>query len=140
MSDEIILDGQSTTDTVSILEKLNHYFSTISNKLKSEHPQDSPEYDAVNLDTCNYIKNKIHDIQFSIPFMKLSDLITAMKSLDVTKAIGLDSLTPKILKTSSEIIAPALLKIINISLLNGQFPESFKRAKIKPMHKGGPKN
>ena len=80
---------------------------------KSEHPQDSPEYDVVNLD--NHIKNKIpNNIQF-----KLSDLITAMKSLDVTKARGLDGLTPKSLKTSAEIIAVALLKIINISLLNG---------------------
>lgn len=114
---------------------MNHYLSTISEKLKSEHPQDSPDYDAVNLDT--YIKNKIlNDIQFSIPFMKLSDLITAMKSLDVTKATGLDGLTPKILKTSSKIIAPALLKIINTSLLNGQFPASCKLAKIKPIHKG----
>ena len=84
------------------------------------------------------MKNKSHnDIQFSIPFMKLSDLI---KSLDVTKATGLDGFTPQILKTSAEIIAPALLKIINISLLNGQFPESFKLAKIKPIHKGGPKS
>ena len=37
-------------------------------------------------------------------------------------------------------IAPALLKIINISLLNSKFPESFKLAKIKPIHKGGPKS
>ena len=108
---------------------MNHYFPTISEKLKSEHPQDSPEYDAVNLD--NYIKNKIpNDIQF-----KLSDLINAMKSLDVTKARGLDGLTLKSLKTSAEIIAPAVLKIINISLLNGQFTEPFKLAKIKPIQK-----
>ena len=118
---------------------MNYYFSTISETLNSEHPRDSSEYDAVNLD--NYMKNEIpNDVQFSIPLMKLSDLITAMKPLDMTKATGLDGLTPKILKSSLEIIAPAILKFINISLLNGQLPESFKLAKIKPIHKGGPKS
>ena len=42
----------------------------------------------------------------------------------------------KTLKTSAEIVAQTLLEIINVSLLNGQFPE----AKIKPIHKGGPKS
>ena len=59
---------------------------------------------------------------------------------NATKASGLNGLTPEILKTPAEIIVPALLKIINISLLNGQNPESFKLAKIKPIHKGGPKS
>ena len=67
--DEMILDGQPTTDTLSILEKLNQFFSTISERLQAEQPQDSPEFDSTNLD--NDIKTKIpNHIQFSIPFMK----------------------------------------------------------------------
>ena len=130
--DEMILDGQPTTDTLSILEKLNQFFLTIS----AEQPQDSPDFDSTNLD--NYIKTKIpNHKQFSIPFMKLTDLITCMNSLDVTKATGLDGLTPKILKKSAEVVAPTLLKIINISFVNGQFPETLKKAKLYPIHKGG---
>ena len=53
---------------------------------------------------------------------------------------GLDGITPRILKTSAEAVAPILLEIINLSLTNGQFPESLKLAKIKPIHKGGPKS
>ena len=133
--DEMILDGQPTTDTLSILEKLNQFFSTISERLQAEQPQDSPEFDSTYLD--NYIKTKIpNHIQFSISFMKLTDLITCMNSLDVTKATGLDGLTPKILKKSAEVVAPTLLKIINISFINGQFPETLKKAKLNPIHKG----
>ena len=71
--------------------------------------------------------------------MKMANLITSLKSLDVTKATGLDGNTPRILKTSAETVAPTLLEIINLSLINSQFPESFKLAKIKPIHKGGTK-
>ena len=53
--DEMIYDGQPTTDTLSILEKLNHYFSTISERLQAEQPQNSPEFDSENLE--NYIKS-----------------------------------------------------------------------------------
>ena len=44
------------------------------------------------------------------------------------------------MKTSAETVAPTLLEIINLSLINGQFPESLKLAKIKPIHKGGTKS
>ena len=71
--------------------------------------------------------------------MKLSYLISTIKALDVTKATGHDGLSAKILKTSVDIVAPSLLKIVNISLLQGRFRKSLKIAKINPIHKGGQK-
>ena len=81
-----------------------------------------------------------NEVSFCIPLMKLSDLISTIKALDVTKATGLDGLSAKILKTSVDIVAPSLLKIVNISLLQGRFPKSLKIAKINPIHKGGQKS
>ena len=91
--DEMILEGQSTTDILSILEKLNQFFfSTISERLQAEQPQGSPEFDSTKLD--NYIKTKIpNHKQFSIPFLKLTDLITCMNTSDVTKLQGLVALS-----------------------------------------------
>ena len=40
--------------------------------------------------------------------MKMTNLITSLKSLDLTKATGLDGITPRILKTSAETVAPTL--------------------------------
>ena len=139
LPDEMTVNGNSTTDPHIISECLNTFFSTISEKLKSENPQENPQFEPSTLD--NYIKTKIPTtVQFGIPLMKMTDLKTALKSLDVTKATGLDGITPRILKTSAEAVAPILLEIINLSLTNGQFPESLKLAKIKPIHKGGPKS
>ena len=73
------------------------------------------------------------EVEFRIPFMKQHDVISNVQSLDITKATGLDGMTPKILKTSAEIIGPNLLKIIKISIKNGQFPDTLKVAKLFPV-------
>ena len=80
------------------------------------------------------------EVEFRIPFMKQNDMISNVQSLAITKATGLDGMTPKILKTSAEIIGPNLLKIINISIKNGQFPDTLKVAKLFPIHKNGLKS
>ena len=77
------------------------------------------------------------DVNFKIPLMKLPDLKSSFKSLDHSKAIGLDGITPKIRKLSAEIISTSILEIISISLNSGQFPDSLKLAKLYPIHKGG---
>ena len=46
--------------------------------------------------------------------MKLPDLVASMKSLDTTKATGIDGITPSVIKRSADVIAPSLLHIINI--------------------------
>lgn len=118
---------------------MNQYFATISERLKIENHQEGPNFDPSKLN--DYISGKIPEsVEFSIPLMKLADLKLALKSLDVTKATGLDGITPKILKASAEVVSPVLLKIINISIQNGQFPDSLKQAKLKPIHKDGLKS
>ncbi|MCG8049290.1 MAG: reverse transcriptase family protein [Candidatus Thiodiazotropha taylori] len=72
--------------------------------------------------------------------MKLPDLISIIASLDTSKSTGLDSITPKILKASADIICPTLFKIINVSISSGIFPDCLKQAKIIPIYKGGPQN
>ena len=93
LPDELTVNGNSTTDPHIISECLNTFFSTISDKLKTENPQDNPQFETSTLD--NYIKTKIpNTVQFGIPLMKMTNLMTSLKSLDVTKATGLDDITP----------------------------------------------
>ena len=60
--------------------------------------------------------------------------------MNAAKTIGLDGITPKILKSSAETVCPTLLEIVNISLKIGQFPDDLKIAKLLPFHKGGAKD
>ena len=72
--------------------------------------------------------------------MKLTDLDASMKSLDTTKATGIDGITPSVIKRSADVIARSLLHIINISIKSDQFPDLLKIAKLKPLFKSGSKS
>ena len=72
--------------------------------------------------------------------MKHTDLVASMKSLDTTKATGIDGITSSVIKRSADVIARSLLHIINISIQSGQFPDLLKIAKLKPLFKSGSKS
>ena len=71
--------------------------------------------------------------------MTHDELLSSIRSLDSTKATGLDGITPRIIKSSSDVLVHPLLKIINISIINGNFPDTLKLGKILPIFKGGDK-
>ena len=136
---ELLLDGKNVTDPKNVIEKLNIFFLSISDKLKTEQSKSRTQ------NNCEKIKEHVNgkvpaDIHFKIPLRKLTDLKSSINSSNATKATGLDGLTPKIIELSVDIISPSLLEIINMSLLTGNFPDSLKLAKLHPIYKGGTKS
>ena len=133
---ELLVDGKNVTDPKDIIEKLNIFFSSISDKLKTEQSKSKTQNNCKK--TKEHVNGKVPaDVHFKIPLRKLADLRSSINSLDATKATGLNGLTPKIIKLSVDIISPSRLEIINMSLLTGSFPDSFKLAKLHPIYKGG---
>ena len=131
-------DGLVSNNMQDIIEKLNLFFSTISDKLKAEQTSEttSPDFTLLN----DHVNSKVpSDVQFKIPLMNLTELIFSIKSLDPTKATGLDGISPRVFKSSDEIVSPVLLKLIKISIITGHFPDSLKLAKLQPIYKGGDK-
>ena len=59
-----------------------------------------------------------------------------IKELKNSSASGTDWIDTAILKTSKEIILPALTHIINLSIGTSKFPEQWKIAKVIPLWKG----
>lgn len=130
----LVFNNQAYYETSEIIENLNHYFATISEKLKHEHPPESIPFDFTKLNT--YVETKLYgNVRFHIPQMKRSDLLSIISTLDVKKATGLDGIIAKILKSSAETVCPSSLKIVNISIASGKFPNSFI-----PVFKSGPQN
>ena len=60
-----------------------------------------------------------------------------LQILKTSKSTGPDGINPKILKNTSESIAPSLSKIFNYSLKSGVFPDSWKIAQVTPLFKKG---
>lgn len=140
LPEELNIDNESFNTPSDIANKLNSYFANISDRLKASHSSNPlVECDLQKLN--DFIKTRIPDNTFfKIPLIDIATLTTSIKSLDINKATGLDGLSPKMLKLSAEVVAPSLVHLINISILEGKFPDILKVAKLNPIHKNGPKN
>ena len=79
-----------------------------------------------------------HEFKFS----EISEefVLNELQNLDVRKAVGVDGLNLRLLKTAAEFITKPLTVVFNWSISTGQLPHDFKVAKIvpiRPIHKGG---
>ena len=87
-----------------------------------------------SLDSDNNSNPSLNSIQITI-----SEVRDILLSLDVTKAMGPDDLSPRILKECADVLSPSLCDIFNKSLSSGSVLSDFKEANIVPIHKGGDK-
>jgi hypothetical protein len=58
-----------------------------------------------------------------------------LRNLKANKSTGLDKIPAKILKLASDIIAPSLTFIFNLSLATGIYVDDWKRARVTPIYK-----
>ena len=63
-----------------------------------------------------------------------------LNGLSNSKAIGLDKISGKILKTAAPTIALLLTHIFNHAIITGCFPQEWKAARLLPLHKKGPRD
>ena len=93
----------------------------------------------MNLDKLTeFVEAKVpSEVEYRIPSIKLDETKLLMQNLDTKKATGVDDLGPYFLKLSSDIIAPSITYLINLSIIQGEFPSNLKIAKITPLFKSG---
>ena len=68
------------------------------------------------------------------------ELIHLINGLDVSKANGPDGISVCMLKATADSIAPSLINLFNLSISNGQFPKTWKEARIAPIPKSTTKH
>lgn len=122
-------DQGSVSSSNEIAEIFNNYFSSIGNILASK---------------LNHIPNGYRDYLLSpnaksifIDPVTNNEVYNTIMSLSQSNSTGSDDLTSKALQLSASIIAPVLSFNINKSFVLGTFPNSFKTAKVTPIHKKG---
>ena len=138
LPDEITINDERYTSSEDIASKLNHYFANISQIFGNNEGE---ELDA-NFDYLeNFINSKVpNDVQFKIPIITPEQISTIINALESSKAMGLDGLGPRILKSISCALSPSLADLINKSLATGCFPDRLKLAKVFPIYKSGSKS
>ena len=69
-------------------------------------------------------------VESSFHFSRISvqEVLSALNQLNLRKSPGLDGISVKLLKDTSDVIAQPLANIFNLSLQTGIFPDDWKIA------------
>ena len=92
---------------------------------------------------CCQIENSDAVPEQMLTFQEVNtDYVTKLILKSPTKSCSLDPWPTTLLKECVDIVAPSITKLVNLSLLNGVVPESFKKAIVTPLIKKAslPKN
>ena len=133
----IRIKGSSCSDPKIIANEFNSFFTSLPKKLHNKLPKIT---DGIRVKRClNYLNG--HEINETIllrptSFQEVTKIIKAFRKKSST---GVDNKSPKLLKHFPDKIINCLVHIFNLSLDQGEFISSFKRAKVVPIHKSDDK-
>lgn len=118
------LKKHDSTFAYEILDKanlLNEYFANISKVDDSNsNLPNIPDY------TMSSLQNLC---------ITEEETLKILASLNISKAVGPDDVSPRVLHAGRKILSPILTKFFNASLSSGIYPDLWKRAHITPIHK-----
>ena len=118
-------------DAAGLANDFNQYFVSVSSSVSSSPAVDPPSPGCSSPSVSSHL-----DLQ-PISSEVCLELIASLQS---GKATGPDNIPPGILKSVAPVVAPPLTDIINSSLSSGCFPQQWKCASVRPLHKGGTKS
>ena len=75
---------------------------------------------------------------FSFKPTTVDNVKKLLNEIDTKKAVGIDTIPPKLIKMASKFLAPILTTAISSSIENSVFPENAKVATVVPLDKGKP--
>ena len=126
------VNGKTETDPKIIANTFNDFFSEIGEKLASKFSnQNSSEYK-------KYLGSPIPHSMFLYSITE-AEIINVISKLKTSNSTGHDGYNTKFIKLSISLLAPALVKIFNLSINTGVYPNSLKIAKVIPIFKSGSK-
>jgi hypothetical protein len=122
--EKLLVNGQPTTDPVSIANVFSSHFDNISKTIMSNQ--------GLLQSQVKQSENKFDPLHVS-PF----EVLKVINSLNPSKATGLDGISIKTLQCIGHALASPLADIFNASLLQGHFPTAMKAGKLISIHKKG---
>ena len=154
-NDITLIEGKNViTDEYEISQTFSKYYINIVEKSCGNKPNkigttlgslnDSDVIDRIIKSYQNHpsvlkIKNKFGSDLNSFDFQQItSEVKKLLKEIDIKKAVGVDTIPPKLIQVGADIIAEPLTQAINCYLRLGIFPDNAKIASVVPVDKGKP--
>jgi hypothetical protein len=125
-------NDRAISDSADLTECFNNHFAEIGLKLRPNEP------DEFNNCFCDYLKQA--DTVFTLNLTTPSAVFKLPSSLQEGKAMALDAISAKLLKCATSVISDSLCNLFNCSIATGVFPDNWKIAKVKQLHKGDAKD
>ena len=125
----LTVDGVQVDQPESIANQFNKFLCNVAPKLEACIPQSTT-------DPLSYLPNKPTPNRFQFHPTNHDTVFRAIRDLKNCGA-GYDGLSTKILKLLSPDIVPFLTYLFNLCLLQGTFPNCFKKAIVVPIFKRG---
>ena len=123
-------DGQRSYSNFSeIAEGFNDFFVNVGPRLASSIPDASKTFD-------EYL-NEPNELNFNFRNITEEIIYLTLSKLKSKSSVGKDNISMKLLKYVMPVIIKPILHLFNISLETGFIPESYKCAKVIPIHKSG---
>ena len=121
--DKIIINNEPVTDNLQIANNFNELYVNIGHDLSRDIPN-------IRNDPTAYIPANLKYSMFVSPVtqIEISNDISNLKE----SSAGHDGIPSKLLKRTCHLLIEPLLHVINLSLLNGVFPDELKIAQVLP--------
>ena len=126
-----LMEGGTLIENEEELSEIfNKYFKEKIEKIESEIPE-------VEEKAKDRLEEKMESrkLRFSLRQVTIEQVKKAIRSMKNKTSSGIDFISPKIVKSVSDEIANPLTYIINNSISEGEFPDSWKIAKVIPIFK-----
>jgi len=131
----ILVDNIPVSDTLTISNHFNSFFTNISDKV----PISSPSSNVLSASSLDLVPDSVQSNSFFFtPFTSL-EIINIINSLKNSCSTNHFFISNKTLKEISFLIADVVCFIFNNSVTHGLFPASLKNSIVIPLHKKGSK-
>ena len=111
----------------------NHFFVNVARNLTSA-------YASAGQCFRRWLRPTNHSEKFTIRDITVAETRKALKELKPRKATGLDGIPNRLLKDAANVLAGPLTEIFNMTVGQGKIPKEWKKAKVIPVHKSGPRD
>ena len=126
---EFLIDNITISDKREIANRFNDYFTNIGPTLSRNIPSNSA-------DPMQYLENLNSRNSLYLQSATPEEITRIIKNLKDSSS-GYDDITATIIKNTCQFYLRPLVHIINLSLLQGVFPNELKIARVVPLYKSG---
>ena len=125
-------DMRSYENFSEISEGFNDFFCNVGPQLASSIPNVTRSYS-------DYLGEPVNN-EFHFKYISENAIYTSLRNLKSKSSVGKDGISMKMLKEIMPSIIEPVKHLFNLSLRTGFIPESYKCAKIIPIHKASEKD